>query len=306
MENSDRTVAIMVNYNNAEDTQEAVQTLLSHNRSYINKIIIVDNNSTDNSVQILNEAYLNEKKVIILKSAINKGFSYGNNIGIEYALDNLEFDFFLLINNDTISGPIVNEFCNFYIANKEKRIGILTGKIYYYKEGKSNTIWFAGGYYNKTRNSGYHIGMDEIDDKIKYNEVKEITFVTGCLMFFSKGIIEKVGYLPDEYFLYIEDVDYSLKVQEKKYKLIYIPTACIWHKVGATTKRSIHQAYYSNRNRIILAKKYLRKFDYFKFLFFLFFTRMIKTIIGLIKMQPKNEFAGCLAGLKFERKRNTE
>jgi len=306
MENSDRTVAIMVNYNNANDTKEAVQTLLLYNRPYINKIIIVDNSSTDNSIHILNKIDPNEEKVIILKSTINKGFAYGNNIGIQYALENLEFDFFLLINNDTIAGPIVNEFCNYYTSNKDKRIGILTGKIYYHKERKSDVIWYAGGYYNKTRNSGYHIGVDEKDDKNKYNEVKEITFVTGCLMFFSKDIIGKVGYLPEEYFLYLEDVDYSLKVMENQYKLIYIPSACIWHKVGSTTKSSINQAYYSNRNRIILGKKHLSKFNYLKFLFFLFLSRIVKTIISFIKLQPKNEFVGCLTGLRFECKRKIE
>ena len=105
--NKPRTIAILVNYNNNLDTSETIYNLLEQILSFY-KIIVIDNCSTNNSFKILKEKFKTINDVIIIKSKKNGGFAYGNNFGIKYALENFKFDYFLVINNDTISDKEIN------------------------------------------------------------------------------------------------------------------------------------------------------------------------------------------------------
>lgn len=254
-----RTIAILVNYNGFKDTKEAVNSLKKQTLSFY-KIIIIDNCSTDSSYLDLKSEYNNVEDVLILRSEKNGGFSYGNNFGMKYAINNFKFDKFLLINNDTISDIKMHEvFLKFYENYAEKnKIGILTGKIYYYRP--KDLIWFAGGDFKKYKAIGCHFG-ENIKDNGKYDEIKEVKFATACLWFFDKSLIERVGYMPEEYFMYFEDLDYSLNVINKGFKIIYLPQVKIWHKIGASSNISGRIPNYKllNRNRRILAKKYLNE-----------------------------------------------
>ena len=292
-----KTIAILVNYNNSEDTKEAVKSLQKQTIP-IYMIIITDNNSTDNSLEILQNEF-NENNVIILQSNSNKGFAFGNNFAIKYALKNFEFDYFLIINNDTISDENVNKnFIEFAENNKTKPIGILTGKILdYYKPEK---LLSAGGSYNKTKCSGYHIGDGETDNR-QYDEIRERTFATACLWFFDKSLISQIGFLPEEYFLYLEDVDYCIQVRKAGLRIIYLPTAKILHKEGATTKVTKRNPnfFYTNRNRIILTKKYFSEYEKVKFYIFFLTTRIIRFFQFLLKGKFINTFKGIKDGLKY-------
>ena len=246
----------MINYNGFQDTKGAVYSLLEQTKK-LYKIIVVDNCSPDNSYLLLKEEFLNSEDVVIVKSEKNGGFSYGNNYGMKYALQNFDFDFLMLINNDTVSDTKMNGvFIKYYSEHLSEQIGILTGKIYYYYN--KNLIWSAGGYIKRTRALGKHFGMDELDNG-QWNEKKEIEFATGCLWFFHKNLIEKVGFMPEEYFMYFEDVDYCMNIRRKGLKIIYLPQVKIWHKVGASSDicGKIPNYEMMNRNRFILAKKYL-------------------------------------------------
>ncbi len=292
-----KTIAILVNYNNYKDTIEAVYSLRKQSVPF-HKILITDNNSTDNSFEILQKE-LQFDNVIILQSNHNNGFAFGNNFAIKYALKNLEFKYFLMINNDTISDENLNKsLIEYYENNDPKKIGILTGKILnYYQRDK---ILAAGGIFNKIKCSGYHIGDGEIDNG-QYNSIKECTFATGCLWFFHRSLISKVGYLPEEYFLYLEDVDYCLQVRKANLKIIYLPTVKIWHKEGATTKvtKTNPNFYYTNRNRIIVANKFFSKKGKVRFYLFFFTSRIIRFIQYLIQGKQINTFRGIAEGFSY-------
>ena len=296
--NKPRTIAILVNYNNNLDTSETIYNLLEQILSFY-KIIVIDNCSTNNSFKILKEKFKTINDVIIIKSKKNGGFAYGNNFGIKYALENFKFDYFLVINNDTISDKEINSnFIEYFEKNSLQKIGILTGKIYYYNQ--TTKFWFSGGFFSKLKCSGYHFGLNETDTG-QYDSIKECDFATGCLWFFKKEIIKEVGYLPEEYFLYLEDVDFSLKLIKKGYKIIYLPNIKVWHKIGASSGVNYFNPkyYYSNRNRIILAKKHL-SFNR-RILFYLFFlvTRIIRMAQYLLKGKFVNTFEGIRDGLRF-------
>lgn len=285
---------IMINYKGTQDTVEAINSLKSQNFKDKFKIIVVDNCSPDNSFSILRDIYTEDSMVDIILSERNGGFAYGNNYGIEYALKNYNPDFFLLINNDTISDfNLLKVFKEFYINNFDKNIGILTGQICYFNS--PNIIWFAGGKLQRKRAGGIHIGENTLNCEA-YNIQREIDFATGCLMFFHKSLIDSIGLLPEEYFMYFEDVDFSWKVINSGRKIIYLPTAKILHKVGKSsdilTSRKNYEQF--NRNRSILAKKYLCSLSYINFKIFMYTRNTFKFFKHLI---CDKEFVNTYKGL---------
>ena len=297
-----KSIAILVNFNNAPDTIEAVKSLLKQSVP-ISKILVVDNHSTDSSVEILRKEF-SQDEVEILQTKENNGFAGGNNFAIKYALENLDFEYFLIINNDTNSDECVNKnFIEYYEKNSTKQIGILTGKILNYYQPEK--LLFAGGTFNRAKCSGYHIGDGEADTG-QFNEITECNFATACLWFFSKSLISKIGYLPEEYFLYLEDVDYCLQVRKAGLKIIYLPQVKILHKEGATTKdtKKTPNFFYTNRNRLIFAEKNLSGAERFKFYLFFFPSRIIRFFQYLFRGKLINTLRGIREGLQFKAKNN--
>ncbi len=244
-----RIAIVILNYKNSEDTIECVESLEKINYKNF-EIIIVDNDSKDGSVEILKNNF--KDKHTILDSKKNGGFAYGNNVGIKYALKN-GVDYVLLINNDT---TVEKNFLDVLVetAEKDKTVGITTGLIMNYYD--KNKIWYNGGEIDWNKFYGYH--LNERGNLGTLEEEKEITFATGCLMLIRKEIFEAVGLLPEEYFMYYEDVDFCAMVKEKGYKIIYNSESKIYHKVSASSgeEESPFAIEWNTRNRMKFYKKY--------------------------------------------------
>lgn len=241
---------ILVNYNSHKDTTECVKSLLEIDYSNYN-VILVDNASTEED-PVFEDTFLREK-TILLKSDVNNGFSGGNNIAIKYAQAELEPDYFLLLNNDTIVDKhFLKEMVN--CSKEYSDHAVIGGKIYYYHE--NNMLWYAGGSYNTDSGFAAHYGYKQIDDG-SYSKNLYVSFITGCLMLIPREIIERVGLLNEEYFLYSEDTDYCCRVKNAGYDLVYCAKSIIYHKVSASTgENSPTQQYYMLRNDLYLISKY--------------------------------------------------
>lgn len=277
---NEKVSIILLNYKGTKDTLECVESL--EKIKYDNfDIIIVDNDSPDDSYEVLKEKL--DSKHILIKSEDNGGFAKGNNIGIEYAMKN-NSDFVLLLNNDTlVEEDFLNEMLECYKRHKDA--GIIGCKILY--ESKRDLIWYGGGEINLKRFYGLHYGEREKDSE-EFNVEKEVTFSTGCVMLIPAEVIRKAGYLPKEYFLYYEDVDYCMKVQEAGYKIYYCPKSVVYHKVSASTggEESPFAVKWNTRNRIIFMNKYKNKvssINYKKAKLFFYSTRVIKLIQYYLK-----------------------
>ncbi len=247
------------------------------------KIVVVDNGSVDGSVFEIRKRF---PEVEIIENKTNLGFAGGNNIGIKCAINN-RADYVLLINNDTIvEENFLGELVN--IGESDREIGILGSKICYYDEPK--IIWSAGGKVNCLKNKGVHIGLNEID-KGQYDKTKEADYLTGCCLLIKREVIEKIGVLAEDYFLYYEDTDFSLRTKKSGYKCFYVPESKIYHKVSRSTRPgSSSYIYYHTRNGLVLAKRngsLMNKIILYFYCLFLF----LKQIIKIIFMPRKRNWA---------------
>jgi len=287
------SVAIIVlNYNNEEDTIDCIKSLkfVSYNNF---KIFLVDNGSEKESVdrlkQGLEQVNVSEfKNFELLDIYPNVGFSGGNNVGIRKALKE-NFDYILLLNNDTTVEPnFLDEIVK--VAESDKKIGVVGPKIYFHpnmieddedivdctneevinhpsdlikeknKKKKPLLIWYGGGDFSWF-GGGKHLRYEEIEKNPNETKIEKSKYVTGCAFLIKKGVIDKVGVMPEDFFLYYEDTDWSLSVREAGFSLVYAPASKIYHKVSRTTKKlgnpTIH--YYHIRNALLLSKRHAPK-----------------------------------------------
>lgn len=250
MKNKPKVSLVVLNYNNPTDTIECISSLLKN--SYENfEVILIDNGSTDNSVELLNSIHY--KNVIFIQNEKNLGFAGGCNMGIRHALQN-NADYILLLNNDTV---VKEDFLDNLIeqALKYSDAGAIGPKIYFYDE--PDKIWFAGGYID-WKYDGAHIGYGKLDDNI-YNTERSVEFISGCALLIKSEVVEKVGLLDPSFFAYQEDVDFCVRIKNAGYKCLYIPYPHLWHKGGTTTKKqgrmSPFHRYLGTRNKLVLYRK---------------------------------------------------
>lgn len=213
------------------------------------------------------------QKLSILRIEKNRGFTGGNNIGIEYILKEKETDYILLLSNDTV---VDKEFLTelVKVAENDERVGIAGPKIYYYDyKGRMDVIWFAGGKIQWWAGLGIHNGEREIDYG-QHNATFEPAYLTGCAMLIRREALEECGMFDSKFFAYYEDVDLSLRMNKQKWKLKYVPTARIWHKVGQSSGGDSYSpfvVYYITRNRMLFVRKHYSRLKYSIF-FFIFLT----------------------------------
>lgn len=214
-------------------------------------LYIIDSGSTDGTADIL--ANIGDPRVRIVKTGVNIGFAAGSNLGMRMALEE-SCDAVMLLNNDTIFGPELFQV----LLDGMKTFGcdMTTPKMLYFD--RPNQIWAAGGSLNAWlgyRNN--HHGENEIDDG-RFDRPGRVTFTPFCCVLMQKRVIEKIGYLDEQYFVYTEDADYCFRVLKSNLSLWYVPHAKLWHKVNSLTGHmSLFLIRYCTRNRILFLRKHL-------------------------------------------------
>ncbi len=252
------------------------------------KIIVVDNGSSDGSVDFIKENYPN---VLVISNNKNFGFSAACNQGIKKALDN-GAEAALLLNNDTVVDPDFLDKMSETL--KDDKVGIVGSKIYYFDEPKK--IWFSGGDYIKWRSSGQHRYWMKNDNNY-LGGVKDSDFITGCNMLIRKEVFDDIGFLYEPYFLTVEDLDFSVLAKEKGWKIKVNLDAKIWHKVSFSREGefSFSNGYYGTRNRLFFAFK--RTNNFFGGIVLLLFVIPIRLIQWTIQRKNKMVY-GMILGVK--------
>lgn len=274
MGNLDKVSIILVNYNGKDYNKECIESIF--NSSYNNiDVIVVDNDSKDGSAELLKEQFGN--KIDLILSGKNLGFSGANNIGIEKALKN-ECDYIVLLNNDTIIDKDL--ISNMIKASKEENDALISPKIYYYDN--KDIIWSAGADMRWKKGVTDQRGINQKDDG-SFDKREEVEFGTGCCLLISSKVISEVGLLSDDYFLYYEDTDYCMRVRANGYKIVYEPTAVLYHKVSASTGGEVSPGYiyYNTRNRLIFNERF-NKHNKFIYSSYFYLTRAAKIVSWVV------------------------
>ena len=234
---------ITINYNGQNDTCALIETIPQ--KDYL-EVIVVDNASKNQEADTIATRY---KHVKVIKSEKNLGFAGGNNLGIKAA----QGKYLFFINNDTI-------FKEFNIQalidrlESSPAIGVVCPKIRF--AWGSNPIQFTGYTpLSKITVRNQSIGFGE-EDRGQYNTPHPTPYAHGAAMLIKREAIEKTGLMPECFFLYYEELDWSMMFTRAGYQIWYEPLCTIYHKESQSTgQNSPLRTYYIVRNRLILVKR---------------------------------------------------
>ena len=248
---------ITVNYNQYQLTREFLESLATIKNANELMVYVADVSTKKEGFKIGKYPMK-----VIIKSLPNHGYAFGINEGTKYFIKN-GLDKFCAINNDVFFDK------SFAIEAEKgfKKADIFGGKIYYapgyeyhkkyQKKDIGKILWYAGGINDWNNVYTTHRGVDEVDQK-QYEKFEETDFITGCMLFFNKKIIDKVGFWNEKYFLYFEDSDFCERAKKVGFKLFFNPKIIIWHKNAQSTGGAgslLHQKY-QKKNRLIFGLKY--------------------------------------------------
>lgn len=279
-----KLAVILVNYNGKKYNSACIDSLLQNKVQGELLILVVDNASTDGSVELLRQRYSKsaDTRIEYILLDQNYGFAAANNRGIERAGE-LGADYVLLLNNDTEAAPDLLE--QLWACAKRHPGCMIVPKIYYSDDRKR--IWSAGGSVSPIIHKVSHDGLDQIDDG-QFETEKKTEFATGCCLFLPMSLLEHTGGLDERYFLYYEDTEYSFRLGRLGISIYYCPRAHLYHKVGGSSMgvQSPLCAYYISRNWLLCSRQYLGG-RYPVFLLYYLLNRSVLSLLWLIQGKPQ-------------------
>jgi GT2 family glycosyltransferase len=238
-----RLVAVVLNWNGGEDTLEALASLDGI------ETICVDNGSTDGSDVLVEERL---PRVELLRTGANLGYAGGNNAGIRRALER-GADWVLLLNNDAIAEPGLEEALARAIAERPDA-GLLACKVV----GEDGTVQYGGAKYRRWLGYSGRAGPRAPD--VHPGTLLDVDRADGAASAVSRAAADAVGLLDESLFLYVEDVDWSLRIRRAGFAVVYVSDAVVRHKGSAASggARSTTNLYYDTRNTIVVLEKHAR------------------------------------------------
>ena len=258
-----RLSVITVNYNGLRDTCALLDHLaFDHNDT---EVIVVDNGSANNEAETIASRYANVK---CIRSERNLGFAGGNNLGIRHA----QGKYLFLVNNDTeVSMNDIDMLIK--RIDTSEHIGIVCPKIrFFYGDRHIQYAGFTPMSRITCRNHG--IGYDEADIG-QYDTPRQTAFAHGAAMMARRDTVNKVGLIPECYFLYYEEMDWSMMMKRNGYQIWYEPSATVYHKESQSTgANSPLKTYYLTRNRLLFIK---RNSEHFRLLSYLYMICIVAT-----------------------------
>jgi len=240
---------MLLHWNDAENTLDCLKSI--YELDYPNfRALVVDNGSTDGSIQQLREAFPQPEYLL---NERNLGFAGGANVGLDYAQrQGASYVFF--VNNDTVlERSALKELVRF--AQDHPRAGLLAPKIYYYYD--PTRIWAAGSRLVHFPPRIKMIGLGKRDHP-RYDVLRRLDYVTGCALLIRREVLETVGGFDLTFSpAYHEDYDYCARATAEGWEIWYVPGAQVWHKDYGSQRVEGAKAFNLGKNIVPL---YLRHF----------------------------------------------
>jgi GT2 family glycosyltransferase len=237
---------VIVNWNGAHHLDECLTALRSQTLAAETEVIVIDNGSTDGSIEVLDRY---SESVRVIRNLHNVGFAAGCNQGIQARPS----EFVALLNNDAIVEPTwLEELVK--AMRRAPDIGSCTSKVlWYYDHGifdNAGHVVYADGL---TRGRGrlQH-------DSGQFEREEDVFAFSGCAALLRRSMLEDVGLFDEQFFAYCEEADLAFRARLRGWRGLYVPTAIAYHKFSASTARfSSLKALHVERNRFWLAVKNL-------------------------------------------------
>lgn len=242
MKRTPKLAIVMLNFNGASHAIECARSLEASDYPEF-KLIIVDNGSTDDSFEMLKAAC---GKHEIHKTGRNLGFGAGMNYCFEIA-KKYEPDYILSVNNDVIFDPAAVRLL-VEAMEEHPDAAAANGTIYAYHDRR--LIWYGGGRMINWRGLAIHERKGEHVAPENLGETREVSFVTGCVVIYRASAMRVFGQEDERFFLCLEDIELSARMQARGFRLLYVPRSIVYHKV-LDEKLSPIKVYYSMRNRLL-------------------------------------------------------
>ncbi len=261
METNSTVAIVILNWNRSDALMECLKSV--KNLDYpVHKIVVVDNASTDGSVDVVKKEF---PDVTLIENDKNYGAIGGKNIGLRRAME-MPVQYLYMVDNDII-GATDSLRRLVEVAESDPQIGMVGAMMY--DLSKPDIILSAGGTIDFTQNVSRGRG-DAQKDVGQFNKIEPVDYLWGGALLARKSVLEKVGLFDPGYIGYwFEDTDLSVRVRKAGFQILFCPYAKVWHKPHQTIEQfSFRKKYLATRNAIRFMKKHANALQWMKYLFF--------------------------------------
>jgi hypothetical protein len=266
---------VLVNYNGAHVVIDCLHSVMAMLQTVPYEVIVVDNASTDHSVDLIAEKFPTVK---LLRQPENRGFGAGNNVGANAAIG----DYLFLLNTDTIlTGDILPHLVE--VMEQDSSIGIVGPKLLnadgslQLSTARSVSLW--GEYQTLKQHLDYQNPNHKSKIYQQFSQMQEVDIVIGAALFIRRSLFEELGGFDETFFMYLEESDLCRRVQVKGWKIVYTPSVELIHlgsysinkiadRLRVEYRRS--QIYYYQKHRPYWEELALRFYLAVKFAYALF------------------------------------
>jgi hypothetical protein len=275
MTKNPKTAIVILNWNGQQMFDTFLPSVIEHSNPEIAEIFVADNGSTDKSVEYLLKNFFSVK---IIQLERNYGFAEGYN----QALEQLEADYFVLLNSDVKVTPDWLESC-IKLFEQDKKIAAIQPKILSYnKPDEFEYAGAAGGFIDRY---GYPFCRGRILNRVEkdtgqYNQPSPIFWASGACMFIRSSAFKESGGLDGDFWAHMEEIDLCWRLKNRGYKVVYQPESVVYHLGGGTLSYGSPRKVYLNfRNNLWMLFKNLPKHQFKR----IFLARMILDGIAAVK-----------------------
>jgi hypothetical protein len=234
-----RQSVIIVNYNGRDYIAECLDALLHHSPDHT-EIIVVDNDSKDESADFIEANYPN---VVLIRNSLNGGFGQGNNLGVEHA----HGEYLVFLNPDTrVTQGWLDDMLK--VMDSAPDIGMVTPKILLMNEP---TLINACG--NDVHFTGLTLCRGARATADTHDQLAIVAAVSGAAFVMRRSVFDEIGGFDPLLFMYMDDTDLSLRVRQAGYECIYTPNSLVYHDYSLNF--GPRKTYFQERNRYIMLLK---------------------------------------------------
>ena len=256
-----KVCVVILNWNGGDLTLRCLEDLRKSDYPELT-CVIVDNGSTDGSIEAIAKAF---PKIGIIRNSVNLGWAGGSNQGIAWGLAH-GADYLLMLNNDAWADPAMISLLVAAAAKLQDQV-VTVPKIYL---GSDLTrFWFVGGHVNFWTGLFSNPAYNLIDDG-RFDATRDVDYASGCCMLMPKRVVECVRGFDHTFVSYVEDVDWSIRCRSAGFRIVFCPTAKLWHDVSVTgKKRPAMMRYYLTRNHLWTLRRHASPWQFATAMFLL-------------------------------------